>query len=274
MPDCDEIQAGVPSAIMTKSRYKQRKAYFDGLLTLFGRKPVLEALENDAVTPVCLHLAERNSPSPELDQMIALTQARGGEVKSHTREALSRISRHRRQDQGVAIDVQVPGYQPLQTLLESEAGNAGVIAVDNVTNPQNLGMIIRTVGASPRAGLLLAREGNARIDGLVVKASAGTLFGTRIYHCTRLPQALAELKQAGYRIYGLDGSGAQAIDAPIPPGPHVLVLGNETHGLSEPTRALCDAFIRIPLAAGIESLNVSVAAGIVAFAPLFCGDGR
>ena len=177
--------------------YEARKAYFDALLTLFGRKPVLEALLSQDVEPVVLHLADTNRPSADLDELVALTEQRGGEIRYHSREALSRISKNRKQDQGVAIDVRSSVYRESSAIRELGLGRNGMVAVDGVTNPQNLGMIIRAVGASPRDGLILARSGNARIDGLVIKASAGPLFRTPIFHCDHLAPTLAALKQDG-----------------------------------------------------------------------------
>lgn len=246
--------------------YEARKAHFDNLLTLYGRKPAIEALSAEDIEPVCLHLADSNRPTKEISLLIERTEARGGEVKYHSREALSRISRNRKQDQGVALDVSTATYQPFEAILDENIGTGGLLAVDGVTNPQNLGMIIRAVGASPRDGLILARAGNARIDPLVIKASAGTLFRTPIYHCEKLLPALESLKREGFAIFGLDGEGTIAMDALTPDGPHVFVLGNETQGLSDGVREICDDFLAIPMARGIESLNVAVAAGIVAFA--------
>ncbi|XOV88647.1 MAG: TrmH family RNA methyltransferase [Pseudomonadota bacterium] len=252
---------------MTES-YAEKKARFDRMLTLFGRKPVLEALMTNAATPVCLHLADTNRPSAELGQLQSLAIERGADVKIHSREALSRISKNRRQDQGVALDLSLPHYVPSSTLARSTI-TRGLIAVDGVTNPQNLGMIIRSVGASPLDGILLASSGNARVDGLVVKASAGTIFRTPIYFCEQLHPALVRLGAEGCRIYGLDAGGTCSILDVPPSGPQVFVLGNETSGLSSNIRALCDDFVSIPLANGIESLNVSVAAALVAFRGLF-----
>jgi len=249
--------------------YEAKKAYFDGLLTLFGRKPVREALEADGVEPVCLHLADSNRPSRDLDELVELAERRGSDVRHHSRDALSRISKNRRQDQGVAIDVRAPTYQSLGAALDPAVGRAGLIAVDNVTNPQNLGMIVRAVGASPRNGLIYARAGNAGIDGLVIKASAGSLFRTPIFHCDRLADALVTLREAGYGIYGLaDGHDRTVGDVPAGER-HVLVVGNETRGISRDVASLCDDMLSIPMARGVESLNVAVAAGVAAFAHLF-----
>lgn len=247
------------------SRYRQRRAHFDNLLTLFGRKPVLEAMRDPTIRPICLHLADSNRASDDLREMRAMAANRNVDIVTHSRRELSRISRNGKQDQGVAIDIEAPGYLPLSTLLSAGRGKQQLLAVDCVTNPQNLGMIIRSVAASPMHGLILPTRGSARIDGLVIKASAGTLFRCRIYHCEYLASALGALQAQHYRITGLDSHGTRSL-ADLPANEaRVFVLGNETTGLSAEVAALCEEHVHIPLANGVESLNVSVAAALVAF---------
>lgn len=249
--------------------YRQKRARFDYLLTLFGRKPVLEALRDDGIRPVRLHLATSNRDSEELKEMRAIADRRGVEIVEHTRETLARISKNGRQDQGVAVDIEAPGYLPVERLMAEPAVTQQLLALDGVTNPQNLGMIIRTVAASPMNGLIVPRRGGARIDGLVIKASAGTLFKCRIYHCDELAGTLEALHEIGYRIAGLDSRGSELLQSLSADKPQVFVLGNETSGISPEVEALCDTRVRIPLANGVESLNVSIAAALVAFRSTF-----
>lgn len=252
-----------------KPNYRQRRARFDSLLTLFGRKPVLEALRDMGVRPVRLHLATSNRDSAELREMRTIAGRRQVEIVEHSRRELSRISKNGRQDQGVAVDIDAPGYLPLERLLDIADVPRQLLAVDSVTNPQNLGMIIRSVAASPMHGLIVARRGSARIDGLVIKASAGTLFKCRIFHCDRLAPALASLHESGYRIVGLDSRGDVSFGELPDNLPMVFVLGNETSGLTPDVEAACEVKVRIPLANDVESLNVSVAAALVAFRGIF-----
>ena len=247
----------------------ERRAQFDQLLTLFGRKPVLEALRARDVQPVRLHLATSNRDSADLREMRDIAARRDVEIVEHSRRELSRISKNGKQDQGVAVDIEAPGYQPVSTLLSASPDTLQLIAVDSVTNPQNLGMIIRSVAASPMHGMIVARKGSARIDGLVIKASAGTLFKCRIYHCSELASALADLRDAGFHITGLDSHGELSIDQVPATRPTVFVLGNETSGISPAVNALCETQVRIPLNHGVESLNVGVAAALVAFRTVF-----
>lgn len=256
-----------------KERYTQRKSFFDSLLTIYGRKPVYEALNTPGTTPFRLHLAQSNKPTGIIADIIALATTKNIEICYHSREALARISRNGRQDQGVAVDIEAPGYQPLTSLCQFAQSHPGtsldLIALDRVTNPQNLGLIIRSVGASPGAGLLLPQKGCARIDPLVIKASAGTVLKVPIYYCDELRHGLEQLRASNFSVLGLAAGGSRSIaDIPVT-GRHVFILGNETDGLSPEIATVCDELVGIPLNHGVESLNVSAAASIVAFRAIF-----
>lgn len=235
---------------------------FENIITLYGRKPVLEILEDNSVTVFRLHVAASNKSGDVMDQIHDLADERGVEVVEHTKQALSRISRNGRQDQGVAIDVESKGYRSINQLAEDAQM---LIALDNVTNPQNLGMIIRSVAASPMDGLLLPQRGCARIDPLVHKASAGTVFKSDLYHCPTLKQGLGVLKTRGFKIAGLDGGAPTDLKNFQPRGPVVWVLGNESTGLSDESLESCDELVSIELNRGVESINVAAAATLVAF---------
>jgi 23S rRNA (guanosine2251-2'-O)-methyltransferase len=256
-----------------KERYTARKSFFDSLLTIYGRKPVHEALTTPGIAAFRLHLAETNKPTGVIKDILDLATAANIEVCYHSREALARISRNGRQDQGVAIDIKAPGYQPLANLCQQAQANPSasldLIALDRVTNPQNLGLIIRSVGASPCAGLLLPQKGCARIDPLVIKASAGTVLKVPIYYCDELSSGLEQLKACGFKVLGLAAGGNSSLQEVPTTGHHVFIMGNETDGLSQDIAAACDDCVSIPLNHGVESLNVSAAASIVAFRRIF-----
>ena len=249
---------------MTDSQeYLAKKDFYANLLTIFGRKPVTEALQDKAIEPYRLHLAHTNRSTPAIDTIIQLAEQRGTEISHHSRDALSRISKNRKQDQGVVLDIKAPNYRPASAL--DPGKNSRVIALENVTNPQNIGMAIRSVGASKYSSLLLAKKGNAPLDGLVIKSSAGTVFKTPLFHCQTLLKTLPALKNQGYQICGLTGAATMSLSEIDLAEPTIFVLGNETSGLSESMLSLCDQQIRIPMSNGVESLNVSVAAALVAF---------
>lgn len=120
--------------------YRKKKQFFNQLLTIYGRKPVLEALQDPTTQVHRLHLADSNRPAAILDDIIALAKAKGAELVYHDRQALSRISRNSKQDQGIAVDLICAGYQDYRDFLNS-AGDKDydIIALDRITNPQKQG---------------------------------------------------------------------------------------------------------------------------------------
>tara|TARA_R110000822_G_scaffold59736_9_gene148853 strand:+ start:2376 stop:3155 length:780 start_codon:yes stop_codon:yes gene_type:complete len=244
----------------------QRKRFFDRLLTVYGRNPVIEALENRDIPCYRIHLADSNKPGGIIKQIIDLAEKRSVEVVYHSRQELSRISRNGKQDQGVAADLECPNHQLLDDFLANPPKeNYSLIALDGITNPQNLGMIIRSVTASPCHGILLPKQGTAAISALVIKASAGTLFKSTLIHCDSLEQALPKLTAQGATCCTLSSHSAQLLSEFQVESPVVYVLGNETEGVSKKVAELCSAQIRIPMSNGVESLNVAVTAALLAF---------
>ena len=253
----------------TKEHLK-RKHFYVFLLTIYGKNPVLEALKDPNITFFRLHLTEANKPRDFEKKIIDLAEKRGIEIVSHTRQSLSRISRNINQDQGVAADLEYRNYQLFDDFITKiPKGNFTLIALDGITNPQNLGMIIRSVAASPCFGILLPSRGTAAISPLVIKASAGALFKSTIIHCDTLEKALPELKNLGVEACVLSADGKTLINDFKTGSPVIYVLGNETTGVSQAIKNICSRQIRIPMNNGVESLNVAVTAALLAFHSLF-----
>ena len=163
--------------------YIKKKHFFKKVLTLYGRKPALEAMQNQGIKVFKLHLSKSNKPAKIIDEMIALAKKDNAEIIYHDKLALSRISKNAKQDQGVAVDLIMPQFLTLTDAINNRLHR--LIALDRIQNPQNLGMIIRTVCASGIDGLIIPSKGSAKLDALVIKASAGTLFKTPIIICDK-----------------------------------------------------------------------------------------
>ena len=247
--------------------YLAKKSFFNRLITVYGRKPILEILSDSSLQIFRLHLAESNRGGGIVEQIKTLASQRSIEICYHSREQLARISRNSKQDQGVACDIHCQGYEPYEQALEQlpEVSQRPLIALDGITNPQNLGMIIRSVTASPAHGLLLPSKGCADIGPLVIKASAGTVFKGNILRCDSLARTLKEFKQKGFEICILSSHQATPLAEFKPTAPVIYVLGNETEGVSKEIAALSDHRVGIPMANGVESLNVAITAALIAF---------
>lgn len=246
--------------------YREKKRFFDSLLTVYGRKPVLEALQDSATNIYRLHLAESNKSADILDDIITLARDKGAEIVYHDRQALSRISKNVKQDQGVAADLICKGYQTYEQFLAGQVSeNYTLLALDGINNPQNLGMIIRSATAGMIDGILLPQQGSAQIDPLVIKASAGTIFRAPILRCNSLSSALKDFQKANVTICQLSSHAKLTLKEFHPRGACIYVLGNETEGVSPEVSQMCNESVRIPMSNGVESLNVAVTAALIAF---------
>lgn len=244
-------------------QYRDKKQFFENMLTVYGRKPVLEALKTPGVKAFRLHLANTNKNALIIDEIKGYADKSGAEVVYHDRQSLSRISRNSKQDQGVAADLLCEGYKDFRDFLKNPS-NSDIIALDRITNPQNLGMIIRSVCAAGKT-LLLPKKGCAKLDALVIKASAGTLFRAQILRCDDLTTALTSFAKNDYKIVALSSYADQQLSDISDTKPNVFVLGNETDGVSDAVNNLCDSAVKIDMCNGVESLNVAVTASLLAF---------
>lgn len=249
--------------------YNARKRFYRSVLTVYGRKPVLEALQEPHLQCHTLHLATSNRPAAILKDIASLATGRGIEIKEHDKQALSRISRNGRQDQGVALDIRCPAFADLADYLADAAVvHRPLLALDGVTNPQNLGMIVRSVVAAGMAGLILPERGSASLGPLVIKASAGTLFSAPVLRCEQLAQGLQDCLAQGYEICTLRADARDSLFELPRCQRRVFVLGNESDGVSDAVAAMAQRGVAIPMANGVESLNVAVTAALIAYAPL------
>jgi 23S rRNA (guanosine2251-2'-O)-methyltransferase len=248
----------------------EKKLFFKQLLTVYGRKPVVEALGQTDLPCFRLHLAESNKPSAIIAEIEQLAKKRDIEIHYHDRLALSRISKNGKQDQGVCLDISCPDHQDYTSFLDKRKKNGGnksirLLALDRITNPQNLGMIIRSCCAGNIDGLLLSEKGCAKLDALVTKASTGTVFRAPILHCESLSKALHQCRQEGAIVVGLSSHAKQTLQQFVEGDFVIYVLGNESAGMSTEIESLCQQKIKIPMNNAVESLNVAVTSSLLAF---------
>ncbi len=241
--------------------YKQKKEFFQKLITLYGRNVVVEVLQDKTINIYKLHLAQSNKYDNTIKKIIKLAKERDIEILYHDRDALSRISKNKKQDQGVAVDIDAPLYQHAKQI--QKLSTFRLIALDGIHNPQNLGMIIRSCAAGNIDGIILPKKNSAKISPLVVKASAGTLFKIPIYFCDTLTEVLSQLNNTQSIALSLDAQSTlydfQESNKTI------YILGNETEGVSKEVLQLCNEQLLIPMNRGVESLNVAVTASLIAF---------
>lgn len=246
------------------AEYLEKKRFFDSLITLYGRNVAVEVLRDETVQIHKLHLSKSNRVDETINEIIDLAEMRGVEIKYHTKEALSRISKNSAQDQGVAIDVKALNYRSASQIEADLPGPFRLLALDGINNPQNLGMIVRSAAASRIDGIVLPKKNSTKLSPLVMKASAGTLFKIPIYYCDTLSEILS-LKETAFIT--LSSHAKDDIYSLKIPSKAVFVLGNESEGVSDAVMKASTHSVSIPMYRGVESLNVAVTAGIVSFLP-------
>src|SRR5215210_3146569 len=201
----------------------------DTFITVYGRKPVLEALDDTDLRVDKVILAEGLRGGP-VRAILDAARERGVQVQRASAHRVKVLAGNGRHDQGVLADVVAPRMAPVEEFLdELGAGPAAVLVLDRVTNPANVGMLLRSATAAGLDGVLLPRRGVPAIDPLVVKASAGVAFRAPVLRAATAEEGCAALRDAGFGVYGLAEGGPSLLDAELP-GRVALVLGNETDG--------------------------------------------
>jgi 23S rRNA (guanosine2251-2'-O)-methyltransferase len=238
----------------------------DRFITIYGRMPVLEALR-DARVPIEKVLVARNARGESVDGILAAAADRGLAVQRVTPERVTRLSRNGRHDQGVVADVEAPGIVDLADWLSAAppTAPARLFVLDGITNPANVGQILRVATAAGLDGVVLPRAGCPEVGPLVIKASAGVVFQARILRSATATAALDALSASGYALYGLRGTDADCLWDVEVARRAAFVLGNESEGVSGPAADRINAWVGLPLANGVESLNVASAAAAVSY---------
>ncbi len=225
-----------------------------------GPRFVLEALR--ANTPIEAIYAE---PHRADDSLTEAARAASIRIEERPREELDKLTQGARHQGVVAIASDYP-YASMPDLLRDVGEGALVVALDEITDPHNVGAIVRSAVAFGADGVLIGKHRSAQVTPAVVRASAGATEHARIIQVTNLQKALIQLKDEGFWIIGLDGAADQEFhDVRRDLGRVVLVIGAEDKGLKRLVRQRCDMIVRIPLAGPIESLNASVAAAIAIY---------
>lgn len=229
-----------------------------------GRNAVLESLRA-GVPATALYASPRLDSDERLREITRLGAEAGIPLIEAGRPQLDRITGGAIH-QGLALRIRPYEYAHPDDLLERarEAGQPPlIVALDSVTDPRNLGAIVRSVAAFGGQGVLLPVRRSAQVSAGAWKASAGALARVPVAQAPNLARALTSYQEAGLFVAGLDAAGSTSLaDLEIADSPLVLVVGSEGRGLSRLVAQRCDLLVSIPLAAGTESLNAGVAAGI------------
>jgi 23S rRNA (guanosine2251-2'-O)-methyltransferase len=230
---------------------------------LFGFHAVLEALEAGRrnVTRV---LVSASRGDHRVQRVLDAAHKAGVPVQREPVRALDRLSGGEAH-QGVLALVAAATYADPEDLLRDPGPSPLFVVLDGVEDPRNLGAVVRAAAAAGANGLFMPERGAAGLTAVAVKASAGAVERIPVARVRNVVALLTTLKEKNIWVVGLDTSGEAPWTAFDLTSPVALVLGGEGRGLRRLARETCDVVLSIPMAAGVESLNLSVAAGIVLF---------
>ena len=229
-------------------------------MLIYGINAVVEALRAGRVSK--LRVADRDDR-----RLVAVLQAareRGVPIEQVTREVLTHSS-GRGLHQGVVAELTPTHAYDVHELVAAATSPALIVVLDGVEDPHNVGAILRTCDGAGVHGVVRQTRRAAPLEGAAAKASAGAVAHVKVADVVNIARAIDELKSAGVWTVGLAGDATRRYDEIDYTAPTAVVLGAEGAGLRRLVREQCDWLARIPMAGHVESLNVSVAAGVVLF---------
>ena len=226
---------------------------------LVGIHPVREALR--AGRPLDRVMIVKGAAGARLQEIIDLCRERKIPLRYEARAQIDRAAKGAAHQGVVAF-----GSAEIYASLEDTSAAGGLhVVLDGVEDPHNLGAIIRTAHAAGAAAVVIPERRAVGLTETVARAAAGALAYLPVVKVMNINRALDKLKNQGYWIYGLDERGQETYERVAFTQPSAIVLGAEGHGLHEQVAKRCDFLVRIGLAGGVASLNVSVAAGVMLF---------
>lgn len=232
-----------------------------------GRNPVLEALRAE-VPAATVHVAQYIDSDERVREALRLATDRQIPLLETPRQEMDRLTGGL-YHQGMALQVPPYEYAHPDDLLTAAAGSGRdplVVALDGVTDPRNLGAVVRSVSAFAGHGVIVPERRSAGMTAAAWKTSAGTAARLPVARATNLTRTLKDYQKAGVMVVGLAADGdADLTELNLLDGPVVVVAGAEGRGLSRLVTETCDVTARIPMPGGGESLNASVAAGVVLY---------
>ena len=232
---------------------------------VYGRNSVLEALRAD-VPVTTMYVAGRLESDDRVREALKIATGRGISILETPRGELDRLT-----DGGVhqGLALQVPAYayaHPTDFVNPEMPGIPLIVALDGITDPRNLGAIIRSVAAFGGHGVVVPERRSVGMTASAWKTSAGAAARIPVAQCSNLTRTLEEYRKAGFFVLGLDMDGdVQLPDLQLAKEPLVIVVGSEGKGLSRLVSETCDQIVSIPMSSAVESLNAGIATGVTLY---------
>ncbi len=233
-----------------------------------GRNPVAELLR-ERVPVQALYVAEGTERDERMREIFKLAADQHVNLLEIGRPELDKLTLGATH-QGIAIKLNAYDYASIDDLLDRAAERAEdplIVVLDGITDPRNLGAIIRSASGFGAHGVVIPERRAAQITAAAWKTSAGAAARVPVARVTNLTRAVKQLQEAGLMVIGLAADGEVELpDSTLIDGPVALVIGSEGKGLSRLVGETCDQIASIPMSSGLESLNAGVAAGVSLYA--------
>ena len=259
--------AGSPQRPQQRPQARREKAG-DEIEVVTGRNSVLEALRAN-IPAQTLYMATRIEYDDRVKEVVKIATTRGIPILEVMRPELDRLAGFDSVHQGLALKVPPYEYAHPMELLEkiSKSGRVPLlVALDGITDPRNLGAIIRSVAAFGGHGVIVPQRRSVGLTASAWKTSAGAAARTPVAMATNLTATIKAYKEAGVFVLGLAGDGDVSLpDLQLAKEPVLLVIGSEGKGLSRLVTDNCDAIVSIPINASTESLNAGIAASVALY---------
>ncbi|WP_298694928.1 23S rRNA (guanosine(2251)-2'-O)-methyltransferase RlmB [uncultured Corynebacterium sp.] len=230
-----------------------------------GRNPVIECL-HAKVPATTLYIAAGTRNDKRLSEAVSMCNTRNIpiiEVQRHEMDCMTGNGMH----QGIGLQIPPYKYAAVEDLIANAAENPRpgmFVILDNITDPRNLGAVIRSVAAFGGDGVIIPERRSASVTAVAWRTSAGTAARLPVARATNITRTVKEFQKNGYQVVGLDAGGDHTLDTyEGGTDPVVIVIGSEGKGISRLVSETCDVLMSIPMTGWVESLNASVAAGSV-----------
>lgn len=258
----DRVYHAAHKRKLDQARKAQGRHERDTSDLVVGRNPVLECLKAK-VPAEALFVAQGTGHDDRLSEAVALANSKTLPVQEVPRQQLDQMTGNGLH-QGIGLKIQPYKYTDFHDMLERVDGPGMFVILDNITDPRNLGAVIRSAAAFGGHGVIIPERRSAQVTGVAWRTSAGTAARLPVARVTNVTRTVEEFKKNGYTVVGLDAGGEHTLDTfDGGTGPVVIVVGSEGKGISRLVREHCDVIMGVPMTEWVESLNASVAAGVV-----------
>ncbi|MFN3194915.1 MAG: 23S rRNA (guanosine(2251)-2'-O)-methyltransferase RlmB [Chlorobiota bacterium] len=236
---------------------------------IYGRNAVVQAIESDKVEKVFIGFGAQGA---SVNRIFKIAKNNGVPISKYDKRKFKELEKKANIKNNVsqnvialAKQVQTVSIIELMDYANSESKKPVLVALDGITDPQNLGAIARTAECVGASGIIITERNSSPINSFAIKASAGALNKIPVCRVTNLASELTNLKEHGFWVVGTDLEATNSYTDDIYDSPIIVVIGSEDKGMRPRVKKVCDHLVKIPMKGSTQSLNASVSSGIILF---------